>query len=133
MPTRPSSFRPRGWKPPALAEREADARRGSASSRGYGHDWAKASAAHRAANPLCRYCQLDGIVTPVDLTDHLYPQQTYAGVFWVVEWWVSSCAPCHSGMKQRLERAGLAALDALARRLDLPTLAEGKGRGWVNP
>jgi 5-methylcytosine-specific restriction protein A len=132
MPSRPSSYRPRGWKPPEVAEREADQRRGSASARGYGHTWAKASDAHGLANPLCAYCQLEGRVTLRELTDHLYPQQTYAGVFWVVGWWVSCCADCHNGFKQRVERAGIAALDALARRLGLPTLDEGKGRGWVN-
>lgn len=66
------------------------------------------------------------------LVDHLYPHRTYDGVFWLTEWWVASCTPCHSGMKQAVEQAGKAAIDALARRLGRePMAGPATGRGVV--
>lgn len=62
-------------------------------------------------------------MTAATLTDHLYPQMAFDGVFWDRRWWVASCAPCHNGFKQAIERQGKAAIDALARRLDRQVLA----------
>lgn len=56
--------------------------------------------------------------------DHFYPHHGDQVLFWAQQWWVSSCKPCHDGPKQAIERKGRAALDALARRIALPTLAE---------
>lgn len=61
-------------------------------------------------------------MTAARLTDHFYPHRQFDGVFWRKEWWVSACGECHNGMKQRVERAGKGALDALAVRLGLPVL-----------
>lgn len=127
MPSMPPMLRPQGWKPRPVAERENDARRGTAAARGYDRRWSKASLAYRAAHPLCEYCELEGRVSASTLTDHLYPHRLYAGVFWLSKWWVSSCDTCHSGMKQAVERKGLAAIDALARRLGRQTYSEGGG------
>jgi 5-methylcytosine-specific restriction endonuclease McrA len=112
----PPSHRPRGRAAPNV-EYERD-RRGSR-ARGYDHRWDEARAAHLREHPLCRYCELEGRVTPAMLVDHFYPHRGDRAVFWERRWWVSSCAPCHSGPKQAAERAGRTALDALARRLGI--------------
>lgn len=78
--------------------------------------------AHLGGHPLCAYCELEGRVAAATLVDHLYPHRRFQGVFWMRQWWVSACADCHDGFKQRVERAGKAAIDALARRLGLPVL-----------
>ncbi|WP_022681166.1 hypothetical protein [Sphingobium bisphenolivorans] len=117
MPTMPKRLRPAGARSQAQARKEQDDRRGSAASRGYTSRWSKAAATFRRGHPLCEYCSLEDRVEPSTLVDHLYPHRTYDGVFWRVEWWVASCASCHSGMKQAIEAAGKAAIDALARRL----------------
>ncbi|AYO78328.1 hypothetical protein EBF16_16395 [Sphingobium yanoikuyae] len=127
MPTMPRRLRPAGSRSPGQARREQDERRGSASERGYTGRWAKASASFRRRCPLCEYCALDGRVEPATLTDHLYPHRVFADVFWRSEWWVASCTPCHSGMKQAVERAGKAAIDALARRLGRPVMGREGG------
>jgi 5-methylcytosine-specific restriction endonuclease McrA len=129
MPKRPATFRPRG----APSKQQIDLDRGSARERGYDRTWSAASIDHRRRHPLCAYCELRGRVTAATLVDHLYPHRVYAGVFWNREWWVSSCAPCHSGFKQALERRGRRALDDLADRLGRPRLdgARPAGGGWV--
>lgn len=100
--------------------------RGSARERGYTRSWDKASADHRAEHPLCGYCAAGAFGprrdAPASCVDHLYPHRRFPGVFWVRLYWVSSCADCHAGPKQALERRGRAALDALARHLGLPPL-----------
>lgn len=110
----------------AQLAKEADQRRGSAHSRGYDREWRDASAAHRAAYPLCQYCEIgafgDVRVSAADLTDHLYPHKGDRRLFWRAELWVSSCTSCHSGPKQATEHRGQGALDQLARRLGRPTL-----------
>lgn len=123
MPSMPRTFRPRGAPTRAEVNRDSDARRGSAASRGYDGKWSKASATFLSRNPLCSYCALRGFVTPSACTDHLYPHRwpIYAGVFWETKWWVASCKACHDGFKQSIERQGSDALDALARRLGRPT------------
>lgn len=127
MPKRPPVFRPGGRPSTSQRRRENDRLRGSAASRGYDHLWAKASKVHIRDNPLCRYCEVfDDRVEPATCTDHLYPHrnQLYPDVLWERIWWVPSCDTCHAGRKQAIERQGPAALDALARRLGLPTFSE---------
>ncbi|MEG3153012.1 hypothetical protein U1769_24225 [Sphingomonas sp. ZT3P38] len=123
MPVMPPTHRPHGGRSKREREKEHDAVRGTAAQRGYDSRWSKASAGHLRNHPLCAYCELNGRITAATLTDHLYPQRHYQDVFWKTEWWVSSCAPCHNGMKQAVERQGKAAIDALAMRLGLPVLA----------
>lgn len=129
MPTKPPTFRPGGARPAAARNQAADERRGSASSRGYGWPWQKAKAGHLRNSPVCRYCELQGNpAVAANTVDHLYPHRwpIYAAVFWIKQWWVSTCPTCHSGFKQAIERRGSTALDALARQLGLPTFAD-----WV--
>ena len=122
MASKPRLFRPKAQPSRQVQKREADQRRGSARERGYSTRWDKASAGHLRNSPLCRYCELAGDLTAATLTDHLYPHRGDQAVFWNRTYWISSCAPCHDGFKQRVERRGRVALDALAHRLGLPPL-----------
>ena len=118
MPTLPPIFRPRGLSS-RQRQRESDRARGSVRSRGCSRTWDKATKQHLAAHPICAYCALDGIATAASLVDHLFPHHGDQAVFWQREPWISSCADCHNGMKQSLERQGMAALIALTARLGL--------------
>lgn len=122
MASRPRLFRATAQPTRQQQNREADQRRGSARQRGYTTAWDKASAGHVRNNPLCRYCGLAGQVRPAELTDHLYPHRGDQDVFWNKRYWIASCTECHSGFKQRVERRGRAAIDALAIRLGLDPL-----------
>lgn len=131
----PPTFRPRGQRTRRDQNREADARRGSARDRGYTTAWDKASKGHLRSHPLCVYCEKgefdEAVVRAATLTDHLYPQRRFPGVFWKRDLWVSCCDDCHAA-KQGLERwATPADIDALARRLGRPTLAEVEGGGGI--
>ncbi|WP_421925495.1 HNH endonuclease [Neoaquamicrobium sediminum] len=103
MPTMPGTFRPAGWRPRQETKREHDQRRGSASERGYGHRWAKASKGHLAAHPLCRGCEAVGRVSAAVLTDHVIPHKGDMNLFWDSSQWQSSCQWHHDVVKQRLE------------------------------
>ncbi len=122
MPTRPKTYRSAAQQTKAERDRASDARRGSARARGYTTAWDKAAAGHLRNDPLCRYCALIGDIEPATLVDHLYPHKQDQWLFWLKAYWVSSCDPCHNGFKQRVERRGRAALDALAVRLGLQPL-----------
>lgn len=114
----PPTFRPHGRSKPAAAK-AFEAERGSAAERGYGRAWQAASQAFLCINPLCRYCDLKDFVTAATLVDHFWPHKGDRALFWRREFWVASCAPCHSGMKQAVEREGRAALIKLARQMGI--------------
>lgn len=101
------------------AARQYDHDRGSASSRLYDSTWAAAAKAFLRLNPLCAYCTLAGHVAAATLVDHFWPHRGDRALFWRREFWVPSCAECHSGMKQATERQGMTALLALAGRLGM--------------
>jgi 5-methylcytosine-specific restriction endonuclease McrA len=122
MPSMPPTFRPAGDLSRREQNRQADRRRGSARERGYDSAWDKAAKGHLKRSPLCRYCALVDEVKAADLVDHFYPHRGDRQLFWNKTYWVSCCGDCHSGFKQRIERKGRAALDALAVRLGLPLL-----------
>ena len=121
MPKAPPTFRPHGLSR-RDRERLYDQARGSAAERHYDGAWDRARRAHLKAHPLCVYCELDGFVTAATLVDHFWPHSGDRTVFWLRRYWTSSCVSCHSGMKQAAERAGPAALLALAVRLGLPAI-----------
>jgi 5-methylcytosine-specific restriction protein A len=103
----------------------SDARRGSSRERGYTTQWDKASKRYRIDHPVCEY-GLVGALIPKHLAgstrvDHLYPQRTYASVFWERKWWVASCDACDAA-KQALEHRGKADLDCLATTMGRPIL-----------
>jgi 5-methylcytosine-specific restriction enzyme A len=118
MPTLPPTFNPRPVSQQAHA-RQIDRERGSARERGYDAWWDRARRVHLAEHRLCRYCELDGIVTAATVVDHFWGRGPANAWFRIKAWWVSSCAPCHNGFKQATERQGRVALAALALRLGL--------------
>jgi 5-methylcytosine-specific restriction protein A len=118
MPTMPPTFNPTG-RTRVQRERVTDRERGSARARGYDAQWERARRQHLADSPLCRYCELDGIVTAANTVDHFWGRGVRNVWFWSREWWVSTCPACHNGLKQAVEHAGRAALSDLARRLGL--------------
>lgn len=67
--------------------------------------WQRRRAAQLAAEPLCRYCQARGILTPATVADHIEPHRGDAAKFWrgALQ---SLCARCHSGAKQAQENNG---------------------------
>jgi 5-methylcytosine-specific restriction protein A len=85
-------------------ERHTFKRKGS-TARGYGSRWQRARAAHLARNPLCVECKRQGRTTEANTVDHITPHRNDAGLFWDQANWQSLCATCHSGWKQRQERA----------------------------
>ena len=125
MPDKPKQFRPPGMKSKKAARAVYGKKRKSARKRGYTASWDAAAKAHRAGEPLCQYClKLDGRVTAAALVDHLYPHKGNMRLFWDRIFWISSCRNCHDVMKQAVERQGLHALDALAKKMGKPTLAK---------
>ncbi|MBV9549094.1 MAG: hypothetical protein JO256_05405 [Alphaproteobacteria bacterium] len=118
MPTRPPIFQPRG-KSAADRIRDYDRERGSAAERLYDWRWGKAAKAFLALYPLCRYCALHDRVTVATVVDHFWPHRGDRVLFWRSEFWVPACDSCHSGLKQAVERKGMAALRGLAARLGL--------------
>jgi 5-methylcytosine-specific restriction protein A len=126
MPTMPPTYRPLGRSARERA-RLYERDRGSARDRLYGSLWASAARAHITCSPFCRYCELEGRATAAELVDHFYPHRGNLVLFWDQRFWVSSCKSCHSSMKQSTECQGLAALQALARRLGLPPLNDAPG------
>ncbi len=123
MPYAPPNARGKNQRALRRAQnKQVDDRRGSAKSRGYGRDWEQARLGHLQASPFCKYCELKGVDAGATLVDHLYPHRGDMVLFWNEQWWVSSCSPCHSGFKQRLEAMGRIQLDRLADQLGLPRL-----------
>lgn len=66
--------------------------------------WQKLRAAVLAAEPLCRYCQADGRVTPASEVDHVVPLSKGGGDDW--ENLAPTCRPCHQ--RKTLDDVGAA-------------------------
>lgn len=72
--------------------------------------WRAKRAAQLQREPLCRYCQAQGKVTPADVADHIEPHRGdrakfYGGAL------QSLCHHCHSSVKQREESGKPSRLD----------------------
>jgi 5-methylcytosine-specific restriction enzyme A len=72
-----------------------DARRGSASERGYDNRWQKARAGYLRSHPLCRRCEQRGDLTPATVVDHIVPHRGDRDLFWRSDNWQPLCKPCH--------------------------------------
>lgn len=76
----------------------------SSSKRGYGYRWQKRREDQLRKEPLCRYCQAEGRVTPATVADHITPhrgdKELFKGPL------QSLCETCHSSVKQREEKEG---------------------------
>jgi 5-methylcytosine-specific restriction endonuclease McrA len=67
--------------------------------------WRKLRAQQLIEEPLCRYCDQAGKVTPATVADHVIPHRGDEAKFWGGEL-QSLCAACHSSAKQREEITG---------------------------
>lgn len=103
------------------ADRQAhDSRRGSASSRGYGHAWQKARDAFLRDKPLCAEHAKQGRSVAAQVVDHIKaPRLNEArdsgdaeqlaaaySLFWSRTNWQPLCKRCHDSIKQREEKSG---------------------------
>lgn len=123
MPLKPpSSHRVRQKDVRKKQNQVADRRRGSSKDRLYDTWWDRARKAHLREHPLCRYCEAGPRkrVTAATLVDHFWPHKGNVALFRDNRFWISSCAPCHSGFKQRLEHAGEKAMTKLSQLLGMP-------------
>lgn len=83
-----------------------DKYRGTASSRGYGYRWSKASKLYRENNPLCIMCQKKGILKLNNCVDHIEPVSGPDDPkFWDETNWQGLCTTCH-GIKTASEDGG---------------------------
>lgn len=67
----------------------------SATSRGYGKQWQKASKQYLAAHPLCANCLKYGKYTKATVVDHIQPHRGDPALFWDKSNWQPLCKPCH--------------------------------------
>lgn len=75
----------------------------SSTARGYGYRWQQAREQFLTEHPLCVMCQSEGRVEPATVVDHVVPHRGDERLFWDRSNWMSLCARCHSGTKQRME------------------------------
>ena len=67
----------------------------SASSRGYGRAWQRASKQYLAAHPLCVMCAAEGRYVKAMVVDHIRPHRGDHVLFWDRSNWQSLCKSCH--------------------------------------
>ena len=67
----------------------------SASKRGYGSRWQKASRAFLREHPLCAECLKRGRYTQATVVDHIVPHRGDSKLFWDSSNWQPLCKPCH--------------------------------------
>lgn len=114
-------------------QREHDARRGSAASRGYNGKWRAARDQFLRDNPLCAMDQTRGTHGPATVVDHIVaPKLREAREsgdaeasarafqrFWDRDNWQALCKHCHDSVKQRYEKSGvIAGCDASGLPID---------------
>lgn len=66
--------------------------------------WLKGRAWFLRNNPLCAFCQDEGIATPATVVDHIQAHKGDRGLFHDTKNWQALCAPCHDKIKQAMER-----------------------------
>jgi len=79
----------------------------TSTQRGYGYKWQRAREHHLRDNPLCAYCQRQGLVTAASVVDHIVAHRGDMTLFWDLSNWQGLCVSCHSSVKQAEERSGL--------------------------
>jgi 5-methylcytosine-specific restriction endonuclease McrA len=83
------------------AKARSDARRPSATARGYDSEWRRAAKAYLAVNPRCAHPGCTAFATVVD---HRVPHRGDKRLFWDRSNWQGLCAHHHNSAKQRMER-----------------------------
>jgi len=105
MPVRPPVHRPDHLPSREEATRRQrvayDDRRGSAASRGYGRDWRRLRAQVLAEEPLCRFCQERGQLTPAQEVDHIETIADRPDLRLDRSNLRPLCTPCHSRRTRR--------------------------------
>jgi 5-methylcytosine-specific restriction protein A len=76
-------------------QREIDARRGSATERGYSGKWRAARAAYLRAHPRCSECERNGCLTAASVVDHIVAHKGDPVRFWDYANWQPLCKRCH--------------------------------------
>ena len=79
-----------------VEQREIDARRGTAASRGYTHTWHKARDQYLERNPWCSTCLGRGVRTEAEVVDHIKPHKGDMKLFWDKLNWQPLCRRCHN-------------------------------------
>ena len=67
----------------------------SASSRGYGREWQKASKQYLATHPLCVQCMAEGRYVKATVVDHIRPHRGDPVLFWDRGNWQALCKEHH--------------------------------------
>jgi 5-methylcytosine-specific restriction protein A len=75
---------------------EAKAGRGSATARGYDHEWRKVRAAYAALHPFCEPCLRRGRHIPVQIVDHVAPHLGNDALRLDATNLQSMCRSCHA-------------------------------------
>jgi 5-methylcytosine-specific restriction protein A len=78
-----------------VRKQDIDARRGSASERGYGHRWHKVRTAYLRQHPLCVPCEKAGRLTPANVVDHVVPHRGDQALMWDETNFRATCKRCH--------------------------------------
>jgi 5-methylcytosine-specific restriction endonuclease McrA len=68
--------------------------------------WIKLRNAHKAKEPLCRYCMQQGRAVPMAVVDHIRPHNGNEALFFDPSNLQSLCRPHHDATKQAEERGG---------------------------
>ena len=77
----------------------------SASSRGYGNRWRRASKQFLEAHPLCEECRRQGRYTKATVVDHIVPHRGDMKLFWDRSNWQALCKRCHDQKTGREDTA----------------------------
>ena len=85
--------------------RRKDARRGTATERGYGGRWQRERAVYLALNPLCKDpdTRHEGRTIASTTVDHIKPHRADPNLFWDQNNWQALCKPCHDAKTGRGE------------------------------
>lgn len=75
----------------------------TSSQRGYDYKWQKAREQYLRDNPLCVYCDRNGLTVAANVVDHRIPHRGDQQLFWDQDNWQSLCKPCHDSVKQAEE------------------------------
>jgi len=83
-------------RPPWMPERKVHGRRLKPNSEVYNQrNYRKRVRLHKMRNPYCVECEKQGLITPVDVTDHVDPINQGGAVYDEANW-QSLCHTCHN-------------------------------------
>jgi len=106
---------------PLVSAPSYDESRGSATERGYGHDWKKARKAYLAEHPICEVRSSDCTLA-ANLVDHRIPL-TQGGARLDPDNFRSSCTACHALLTGNLKATGVNELPSGANRVHPLTIS----------